>query len=390
MLEITSQFEGTFIFRHLTTSGDNIYAVAEHYAPISTQEFNSEEVYVLALEGGVWQAVNVSNTPEFLSRDARAVMDEAGTLHVIWREYEPNASVSNTFTVERLLYATYKSGMVTSAELISEVNANRRINERPSELVIGHEGRLHIAYTEVEAGAIADSLVVLTNEGAGWKRNVVPRGDRAGQVTLAHLPSERFLNGELHAVFLQGQGPGRSYTLINTFSPKNGENWTFPLAANPPDYPDAERNHPKIVAKNDNQLMMVWLENSDADIFMDDIWYVNQADERLLGAYTPQRLDTNPLGDVYESVLATEPNGTIHIVYYAATFFGGAHEMRYSQWNGSSWSTPEVLTRALTTDAALDASDNCLRIMWDETHTPQGVQYPNGNVQYREMGTGCQ
>jgi hypothetical protein len=270
----------------------------------------------------------------------RAVVDAAGTLHVVWAEPQSPDSARRTHwdpDLTSLWYASFSRGGWSVPEKVYSSSRRLRWAADAENLVVDSGGRLHATMLEWPHDS---GVIHLEREHGRWSVNSVPATSRA---FYSNLAAGR--DGNLYLAYIAPDTTVRRDAGSVFFARSVDAGKTWGTAVQVSHSGRMQATSVRTLVSPTGVLHLVWGQNLSGGVTAEVIRHVASPD----GGRTwsePSDLPTEP--SFRSDLRATfDACGVIHIVYHDFRPDGspdarepGGSELRYARWDGS-WHGPD-------------------------------------------------
>lgn len=297
----------------------------------------------------------------------RAVVDDAGTLHVVWAEpdiplpSDPRSVNGQVPTLHSVWYAALQSGRWSQPVRIYRGESLEWDDTRTSQLVRDPENGLGVAFS------VADSLpgiVYLTAPSTPerrWRSTRIRQQTSAGYLDLAAGSDRR-----LAIVFTAGVAvpEERVDVVFLTRSRDGGRTWSEAAqVSGPTEEPAIE---PHVFIDRTAAARLVWVQQPQGSFVGGKLWYVALSDSGRQSTHTlalPVDMMTS------HSEAAMDACGTVHL--FTIAYRQDGNELRYARATSDGWTAwmrPFALPGGRVSIAA---SDDTVHLIWSSASVQQ-------------------
>jgi hypothetical protein len=270
----------------------------------------------------------------------KAILDPAGTLHLLWADPQRPDSVRRTRFMPQLTsiwYASFAGGKWSAPERVYTSTGVMIFSADEGSLLLDSTGRLHFTFLEWRHPR---GLVHVTRSAGHWVSATIPftshalygslTPGRGGALYLAYVAPDTTLTRDAGSVFL-------------THSPDAGKTWERPVLVSRSGRMQA--TSVRALMSREGVLHLVWGQNLTGGLVAQVIRHVESRDGGRAWT-TPSDLPTDPS---FRSDLraAIDDCGVIHVIYHDSrphvsldARVPSGSELRYARWDGQ-WRGPD-------------------------------------------------
>lgn len=317
----------------------NLHVVWDQWTVTETD--TNSDLYYSTGDGTLWSdPTQITNTPT-ISTYPKIIVDRYNTLHLFWLEWLGPSSLKRPTDI----FYSYSEGGTWSTPL--------RLTQTSDSLSIGRVFNIALNQTnQIYVVWFGGSLKFKYLWGSKGSWSPIFEGKK-GQVP------DLFINSG-DTIHFSYQGPG---DVFYAFLPDGGSSWSDSVVV----YGDSGYSFfPKIVVDELQGIQIVWMEDFDANLFPEDLFY-SSSSNRV--EWTQAVNITNSGGTVFLHSIALDTTNNLNVVWGEASQRDAlnATDIFYTSWDGTSWS-PKVDVSNRNSPChrpqIIVDQENCLHLVW--------------------------